>query len=248
MLLSRKQKYLQIALNNTLSDARNIILKLPTDKRIILEAGTPLIKQYGTRAISSLREFWNYKMLGSQQISPDLFTLVKGIRDKRIVPPSTGGPYIVADLKCMDRGFREVELAKSAGASAATVLGHAPIETIDAFIEKCEELNLDSMVDMMNVEYPIAILRKLKKAPQVVILHRGVDEEERNREKVVPYHEIQRLKGEFDLMIAVAGGDTIREVQTAIFNDVDITILWKNFYSSDSTTVDLVNESLRESR
>jgi bifunctional enzyme Fae/Hps len=253
MPLSKKQKYLQIALNSTLSEARSIILKLPSDQRIILEAGTPLIKQYGTRAISSLKEFWNYKNFGPQQTSPDIFTLIKDIKNKnlmnkKMVTPSIGGPYIVADLKCMDRGFREVELAKSAGASAATVLGHAPIETIDAFIEKCEELGLDSMIDMMNVEYPTAILRKLKKVPQVVVLHRGVDEEERNREKAVPYHEIQRLKGEFDIMIAVAGGDTIREVQTAIFNDVDITVLWKKFYSSTDTTVELVNEFLREIR
>jgi len=32
-------------------------------------------------------------------------------------------PYIVADLKCMDRGKREVEIAKRRGVSAAVVLG-----------------------------------------------------------------------------------------------------------------------------
>ena len=242
MSLLKKEKYLQIALNSNLSDARNIILKLPNDPRIIIEAGTPLIKQYGTRAISSIKQFWNYKMYGPQEHSPDLITIIQSIKQKKIREQKTLGPYIVADLKCMDRGFREVELAKNAGASAATVLGHAPIETIDAFISKCEELELDSMIDVMNLEYPTSLLIKLKKLPKVVILHRGVDEENYNREKQIPHHEIQRLKGEFDIMVAVAGGDTTREVQTAVFNDVDIVVLWKNFYNSSN--VDIVKEFL----
>ena len=82
-------------------------------------------------------------------------------------------PYIVADLKCMDRGATEVALAKKGGASAAVVLGQAPIETIDTFIKECEKQKIDAMIDMMNVEYPLAILRNLKKPPEVVILHRG---------------------------------------------------------------------------
>ena len=35
--LNKKQKYLQIALNSTLEEARNIISQLPLDKRIIIE-------------------------------------------------------------------------------------------------------------------------------------------------------------------------------------------------------------------
>jgi len=109
-------------------------------------------------------------------------------------------PYVVADLKCMDRGVREVEIAFRGGASAAVALGQAPIETLDAFIEKCERYKLDAMIDMMNVEYPLNILRKLKKLPQVIILHRGVDEETFNPEKEIPYHEIQRIKSNYDVI------------------------------------------------
>lgn len=46
---------------------------------------------------------------------------------------------------------------------------------------------MDSMIDMMNVDYPNNILRKLKKPPDVVILHRGVDEEKFNKDKPIPY-------------------------------------------------------------
>ena len=46
-MLDRKKHYLQVALNSTPSDARDIISRLPLSDRIVIEAGTPLIKEYG---------------------------------------------------------------------------------------------------------------------------------------------------------------------------------------------------------
>ncbi len=224
-MLNKRQKYLQIALNNTLEEAQSIISQVPLDKRIIIEAGTPLIKAYGLRGIREIRHWWEERL-------------------KEI--PFT--PYIVADLKCMDRGTREVEIAREGGANAAVALGHAPVETLDAFIKECEKHNLDSMLDMMNVEYPLSVLRQLKKLPEVVILHRGVDEESFDPESEIPYHEIQRIKENYDIMVAVAGGDTFQEVQRAIFNDADIVVVWKSFYQSTAETAKLASDFLKEIR
>ena len=221
--LNRKKRYLQVALNSTLEEAEAIIAALPVSDRIIVEAGTPLIKRYGVSAIAKLgawRESWS--------------TL------------ENLDPYIVADLKTMDRGATEVALAAEAGASAAIALGSAPTETLNAFIAACGEHELDAMVDMMNVEYPLAVLRKLKKVPPVVILHRGVDEEQFNREKQIPLHEIRRIKGAYDIMIAIAGGDTLREVQRSIFNDADIVVVWKSVFQSTEETAALVEGFLKE--
>jgi hypothetical protein len=44
----------------------------------------------------------------------------------------------------------------------------------------------------------------------------------------------------------VAGGDTIQEVQRAIFNDADIVIVWKHFYESSSEVAKLAQEFLSE--
>ena len=57
-MLDRKKRYLQIALNSTLSEAYSIIDSLPPSERILIEAGTPLIKRYGIEAISSLYGWW----------------------------------------------------------------------------------------------------------------------------------------------------------------------------------------------
>jgi 3-keto-L-gulonate-6-phosphate decarboxylase len=220
-MLSRKKKYLQIALNSTLSEAYSIIRSLPPSDRILIEAGTPLIKSCGSDGIANIYSWWSQKLT-----------------------PLGLSPYIVADLKCMDRGSTEVAIARQAGASAAVALGLAPVETIDAFIDTCRQQNIDSMLDMMNVDYPVKYLRMLKKMPTVIILHRGVDESEFNKSKPIPYIQINKVRSSFDTMISIAGGDTIREVQRGVFNGADIVVVWKEFYQVSGHTGTLAEEFL----
>ncbi|MFA4999030.1 MAG: orotidine 5'-phosphate decarboxylase / HUMPS family protein, partial [Candidatus Paceibacterota bacterium] len=175
----------------------------------------------------------------------------KNIFQGKISPQKSAviDPYIVADLKCMDRAFTEVEAAKEAGAQAATCLGLAPLETIDAFIKKCEEIKIDSFLDMLNVEYPFEVLSKLKNLPKVVMLHRGVDEREDNKDKEMPYHQIERIKGTYDdILIAVAGGETVREAITGSFNDADIVIVWKLVNENPENIVEITKEFLGETK
>lgn len=235
-MLDKRQKYLQIALNSTLTEAEKIINQIPLDKRIIIEVGTPLIKTYGIRAIRKIRFWWEERIFGVETKTFNAFEF------------QSLTPYIVADLKCMDRGATEVKIASLGGANAAIALGQAPIETLDAFIKACQDYNLDAMIDMMNVEYPLNVLRQLKNLPQVVILHRGADEEAFDPESEIPYHEIHRIKENYDIMIATAGGDTFQEVQRAIFNDADIVVVWKSFYKSTTETAKLAEEFLKEIR
>ena len=261
--LSPKKRYLQVALNSTLEEARKIISQLPISDRILVEAGTPLIKKYGEDGIRQIRTWYQNHIVGTALMPTGTIASSSGgllgrlietaLKEQRLsqmesravtTPPFL--PYVVADLKTMDRGETEVEIAASGGASAAIALGSAPIETLNSFIESCERYSLDPMIDMMNVEYPLAVLRALKKIPPVVILHRGVDEERDNREKQIPLHEIRRIKGAFDIMISIAGGDTLREVQRSIFNDADIVVVWKDVYQSAGDTVKIIEGFLKE--
>jgi len=218
MILKTRQRYLQIALNSTPYEAKEIISRLPISDRILIEVGTPLIKIYGGKAISEI---------------------------KSVTPP---GSYIVADTKCADLASREVEMVVRAGAKAVTCLGVAPVETIDRFIEECQRFQVDSMVDMMNVDDSVSVLKKLKRPPDIVVLHRGVDETEFSREKQIPFYQINQLKDNFDVFVSVAGGDTIDEVQRAIFNGADIVVAWKAFYQSTDETAKLAEQFLKEIR
>jgi bifunctional enzyme Fae/Hps len=212
MQLNPSYKYLQIAFNRSLGEVASMISRLPASDRIIIEAGTPLIKNYGTAGISRLVRLWRDKV--------------------------GDAAYVVADLKCMDRGFTEVQAAKSAGAKAATCLGLAPLETIDAFIDQCQQSNIDSMVDMMNVEFPFEVLQHLKKQPDIVVIHRGVDEAS-NSAKAVAYYNIIRIKGAYKIMVSVAGGETLKEAQRAFFNGADIAVIWKEFFENPDASESL---------
>lgn len=261
--LDTKKRYLQVALNSTLEEAERVIAALPRNDRIIIEAGTPLIKAYGIEGVRRVKDRWQWHLAGTipatarhiEKVSlGDVLRLMFSgalrpeVQSQNAPPVTNAVPYVIADLKMMDRGATEADIAAQGGADAAVALGSAPIESLNAFIASCGRLGIDAMVDMMNVEYPLAVLRKLKKLPKVVILHRGVDEERDNKEKQIPYHEIKRIKGAYDIMIAVAGGDTPREVLRTFFNDADIAIVWKPFYQSTGDTAQLAKEFLKNVR
>lgn len=219
-MLNRKYKYLQIAFNRSFEEVKGMLEKLPPSDRIIIEAGTPFIKRYGMMGVASLKNWWAQK--------------------------NNGIVYIVADLKAMDRGATEINLVAQAGASAATCLGLAPIETVDEFINDCKKAGIDSMVDMLNVQFPFEVLQKLKKIPSIVVLHRGVDENVNNREKTLPLDQIRRIKGAYNnILISVAGGETTREVMRTFFNDSDIAVIWRSFYESPKDTAEIAENFLK---
>jgi len=61
--------------------------------------------------------------------------------------------FIVADLKTLDVGKVEVDLAFDESADAVVVSGLASVETIDQFIYETNRLGIYSFLDMMNVCY-----------------------------------------------------------------------------------------------
>jgi 3-keto-L-gulonate-6-phosphate decarboxylase len=215
--LKKGKKYLQIALNGNIYEAENVLRSLPNSEKIIIEAGTPLIKSYGIGAVRRIRN-----------ISPNA--------------------YIVADMKTADLSEREVSMCAQAGANALTCLGVAPLEVIEGFISACEKYKVEAMLDMMNVPSAIVVLRKLKKLPRVVILHRGVDETELSKEKQIPFYQIKQVKGVTNCLVAVAGGDTAREVESAVFNDADIVVVWKDFFVKGEGTRKIIDSFLKEIR
>jgi bifunctional enzyme Fae/Hps len=58
MALDEKQRYLQIAFNYDTTLAARILPSIPPSERIIIEAGTPLIKREGMEAVRIIRKLW----------------------------------------------------------------------------------------------------------------------------------------------------------------------------------------------
>jgi bifunctional enzyme Fae/Hps len=246
MKLSSKKSYVQVALNSTIEESLKVVAMLPADERIIYEIGTPMIKEFGMSAVRQVRAALSQKAIGAAmtgvKIQPSKG--LKGIFEQMSSGVSENTPYIVADMKTIDRAEREIAIAKSAGADGVVMMGNAPIETLRKGLEVGKELSIDIFIDMMNVDFPLSILRELGETPKGVYLHRGVDETEATK-KQLPMYEIRRILGEKDVMIGVAGGDTSREIQSAIFNDADIVVIWKAVYQADKGAKELVEEVLQ---
>jgi bifunctional enzyme Fae/Hps len=154
---------------------------------------------------------------GTPFIKKEGFTGIRRIRQ-------LWGGGIVADLKTADGAVDEVKLAYEAGANAATVLGNASTETLNLFIDVCEKVKMDSMIDMIHVEEPHKVLLKLAHQPDVVILHKGRDEES-TRGKVIQYKNVKKIKSKYAVLISAAGGVDLREARSAIFNGASIVVV-----------------------
>lgn len=175
-----------------MQQVKRILPRIPYDPRILIEAGTPYIKQFGMNGVRLIRRLW------------------RGL--------------VVADLKITDGAVREVRFAANAGANAVTVMGSAPIETLDFFNEYCENLGVYSMIDMLGVDNPLRKLLPLRHKPNFIVIHKGRDEET-NVRSIIRYKDISKVRGKFDVFIAVAGGLEASGVRKAYFNGADVAIL-----------------------
>ena len=130
---------------------------------------------------------------------------------------------IIADMKVADGAEAEVRMAKAAGASGLTCLGSSPVATLKLFIDTCQQEQMLSMIDMIGVDDPLDVMRPLQTPPDVVVLHRGRDEEE-TRERMRGYRHINRIHSKFSSLISVAGGVDVKEARSAIFNGANIVV------------------------
>ena len=149
--------------------------------------------------------------------------------------------FIVADLKTLDVGKVEVDLAFDENADAVVASGLAAKETIDRFIYEAQRLGIYAYVDMMNVATPIQKLEALEHFPDVIILHRGIDEELTGKPHWELIREMRQAFSDKKFLVAVAGGITPETAPDALTRGADIIIVGR--YITQSRDVE---RSVRE--
>ena len=112
---------------------------------------------------------------------------------------------IVADMKTMDVGGFEVEIAVKAGADVVTVMGLSDDATISESALTARRYGAKVMVDLMNVPDKVArAKRSAELGASYVCLHVGIDEQMKARSS--PLDLIREVVSSVDLPVAVAGG------------------------------------------
>jgi len=133
--------------------------------------------------------------------------------------------FIVADLKTLDVGKVEVDLAFDETADAVVVSGLAVKDTLDKFIYEAQRLGIYATVDLMNVADPIGKLKSLEEFPDIVILHRGIDEELTGKTHWELIKEMRQVFKDKRFLVAVAGGMTPETTPEALAKGADIIVV-----------------------
>lgn len=134
--------------------------------------------------------------------------------------------FIIADLKTMDVGKVEVDIAFDETANAVCCAGAASSATIEDFVYEARRMGVYSFLDVMQVDDPVAKLKGLKRLPDGVIIHRAIDVEQRGGEHgwgVIP--KIREAFADKRLLISVAGGIRPNTAQIALDAGADILIV-----------------------
>jgi bifunctional enzyme Fae/Hps len=130
--------------------------------------------------------------------------------------------FIVADLKTLDTGNLEARMVADATADAIVVSALAPVATLNKAIEEAHKTGIYAVMDTLNCDDPVAVLKKLDVLPDVVELHRGIDIEETEH----AWGNIEAIKAlSPKILVAVAGGVRIDTMPAALKAGADVLVV-----------------------
>jgi 3-hexulose-6-phosphate synthase/6-phospho-3-hexuloisomerase len=114
------------------------------------------------------------------------------------------GKTIVADMKTMDTGALETEMAAKAGADVICLLAASDDSTILDAVKSARKYGVKLMVDLIGVSDVVKRARTLEKnGIDYLCIHVGIDEQMQGKK---PQQVLSSLIKHTDLPIAVAGG------------------------------------------
>ncbi|MFP7760326.1 3-hexulose-6-phosphate synthase [Marisediminicola sp. LYQ85] len=140
----------------------------------------------------------------------------EGLRAVRAIKDAHPDKIVFADLKTMDAGELEADIAFSAGADLVTVLGTAGDSTIAGAVKAARAHGKGVVVDLIGVKDKVTRAREVTElGAEFVEMHAGLDEQ---AEEGFTFQTLLDDGAEADVAFSVAGGvstKTIADVQNA---------------------------------
>ncbi len=131
---------------------------------------------------------------------------------------------IVADMKIMDVGSVEVEMAAKSGANVVIVLGLSDDSTISEAVAAGKKYGAQIMVDMINVENMIERAAQLERlGVDIICVHVGIDQQMRGMKPLEVTKQVAEIITTPKL--AIAGGLNSETAPKAIEAGADIVII-----------------------
>jgi 3-hexulose-6-phosphate synthase / 6-phospho-3-hexuloisomerase len=150
---------------------------------------------------------------------------------KRAFPRAT----IVADLKTMDVGGFEVEIAAKAGADVVTVMGVADDGTIEEAVLSGRKYGTKIMIDMMSAPDPLGRAREAERiGASFICLHVAIDEQMKGGRP--PVETVREVAQATSLPVAVAGGITASTAASFLEAGASIIIVGGGIIKAEDVT------------
>jgi 3-hexulose-6-phosphate synthase/6-phospho-3-hexuloisomerase len=147
----------------------------------------------------------------------------EGMEAVRALKKAFPGKMIVADLKTMDTGAFEVEIAAKAGADVITVMGVTDDATILEAVKAARRYGAKIMVDLMRVPDKPARAKELEAlGVDYLNMHVSIDEQMIAH---TPLQELKAVAAATRLPVAVAGGLNSETVAQAVEAGAAIVIV-----------------------
>ena len=157
----------------------------------------------------------------------------EGLRAIREIKKRFSDKIIFADMKIMDTGCLETEMAAGAGADIVQVLGAAPDDTIKEAVKAGKKAGVKICCDLIGIKNPVERAIELEKlGVDYINLHIGIDQQAKQN---YPYQTLDAICKNTHTPIIVAGGITDKSIEALRkFSNVEIAIVGKHITSANN--------------
>lgn len=142
---------------------------------------------------------------------------------------------VFADMKTMDAGELEAEIAFAAGADLVSVLGSADDSTIAGAVKAAKAHNKGIVVDLIGVQDKVARAKEARAlGAKFIEFHAGLDEQAK------PGYNLDVLLNageEARVPFSVAGGVNLSTIEAVQRAGADVAVVGGSIYSADDPAV-----------
>lgn len=202
--------YLQVALDlDNFDEVERIINSLPDRERILLEAGTPLVKKFGVGVVSRIRE-----LRQDAFIIADLKTLDVGRIEVKMAADETADAVAISGLGTVESIEKAIHEALKQG-----IYSILDMMNVDNFVEKLRSLRYKPDIVLLHRNVDLETMAAERGEAEVEVTEWG------------NITEIKEILGK-GRRVAVAGGVTPDKVDKALTNGADIIVVGRYIIGS----------------
>jgi len=153
------------------------------------------------------------------------------VREMKLALP---GVKIVADMKTVDTGAMEVEMAAKAGADIVALLATSDNSTVEDALRAARKYGVQIMMDLLTVPDPVKRSKELEKlGVDYICVHAGIDQQMTGRDNI---DLLDLILKEVTLPVAAAGGIDPDSGADAVSSGAAIVIVGGNVVRSADVT------------